>query len=383
MHPRSGFSGNDPVFMKFDAWGDYIGIRHDTSNNIQFEIVYGNNYSCGVYSIPNSNVPDGVWTHLSYTFDSGHTEAYINGEVVGTRDCGVILTIPSYSNNWLIGSGPGKFDGLIDEARLYSRALSQAEIDELYNQGQAKINASQETKLTDGLVGNWTFDGNHMDWGSASEVLDQGSGGNDGDVVSLSTSDAVIGKVGQALDFDGVDDKIVVSHDNSLNIGTGDFTFNAWIYPKDVVNGCSGGVNCMEDYLFEKYQDNNNYFWVRFRDEDWLQFYSEVSNVAYGKQFNVNAATKLIENQWQMITILLNRTSDELIYYRNGAYGGSEPADNSITGIDFSNTGSFFIGAPFTVGAYSNVFNGSMDEVRTYNRALSSDEINQLYMMGK
>jgi hypothetical protein len=56
------------------------------------------------------------------------------------------------------------------------------------------------------------------------------------------------------------------------------------------------------------------------------------------------------------------------------------------TGASGGNTGTYF--GPSTPGAIGNnntsaAFNGDIDEVRLYNRALSADEVAALYNMGR
>ncbi|HEY4714989.1 MAG TPA: LamG-like jellyroll fold domain-containing protein, partial [Candidatus Paceibacterota bacterium] len=46
-------------------------------------------------------------------------------------------------------------------------------------------------------------------------------------------------------------------------------------------------------------------------------------------------------------------------------------------------TPDFYIGARLTSGALSAFFNGTIDDVRIYNRALSATEIKQLYNLGR
>ena len=71
--------------------------------------------------------------------------------------------------------------------------------------------------LTNGLVGNWTFNGPDM---NATKALDTSGQGNHGALTNGPARAA--GKVGQALSFDAVDD--FVSVPNSSSIDTDNFT---------------------------------------------------------------------------------------------------------------------------------------------------------------
>lgn len=62
-----------------------------------------------------------------------------------------------------------------------------------------------------------------------------------------------------------------------------------------------------------------------------------------------------------------------LYAYKNGVLVSSVAAGNTPTGCDL------FIGTAGT----SQYFDGTIDDVRIYDRALSAQEVAQLYAMGK
>jgi len=79
----------------------------------------------------------GVWAHLALTYDGTTVRYYLNGEEIYTAQASGTLSKTYYP--WQIGAN-GKnsnyFKGLIDDVRIYDRALSAAEIEELANSGQ-------------------------------------------------------------------------------------------------------------------------------------------------------------------------------------------------------------------------------------------------------
>ena len=77
---------------------------------------------------PTAN-PVNAWTYVALTYDGATVRLYINGTQVASRAAtGAIQT--TNSPLWIGGNSPyGEyFQGLIDEARVYNRALTQAEV---------------------------------------------------------------------------------------------------------------------------------------------------------------------------------------------------------------------------------------------------------------
>lgn len=76
-----------------------------------------------------SGPPLNAWTHLAFTYDGATEKLYVNGVLVASRaQTGAI----SAANGVLHIGGDSvwgeHFQGLIDEVRIYNRALSAAEI---------------------------------------------------------------------------------------------------------------------------------------------------------------------------------------------------------------------------------------------------------------
>jgi hypothetical protein len=99
------------------------------------------------YTLIYTPVQTGQWRHFAATFDStsGNMKIYTNG-VVAVQTSTPLRPIGAYPPSWNPGIGIGNvsgtinhasFDGLIDDLALYSRALSQAEVQSIYNSGTA------------------------------------------------------------------------------------------------------------------------------------------------------------------------------------------------------------------------------------------------------
>jgi len=108
--------------------------------------------------------------------------------------------------------------------------------------GSMTLNKTSLT-LDDGLVGHWTFDGADM----INNVADASGQGNHGSLKGQTATSSVRGKIGQGLEFDGLDD--YVNMGDVLDVGTGDFTASAWIRTSSTTPN---------QYIVEKFQSNTD-----------------------------------------------------------------------------------------------------------------------------
>src|SRR3989344_5253607 len=163
-----------------------------------------NDYSTG-------NACDTKWHHHLITYDGVTSHWFKDAIEIGS---GATHTLNTTNAVVKIGDRPDggwKFNGLIDDVRIYIRALSQAEITALYTATKGQKVSTTNTNsvangnpLASGLVGHWTFDGNKM----LTNVGDSSGQGNNGSLIGQAATTTVPGKVGQALSFDGTDDYV-------------------------------------------------------------------------------------------------------------------------------------------------------------------------------
>jgi fibronectin type 3 domain-containing protein len=84
--------------------------------------------SMGIVDAPDA-IPVGTWTHLASTYDGWNLRLYVNGVQVASRVGGSAMAATT-NPLWIGGNQPygEHFEGLIDEVRVYNRALTQAEV---------------------------------------------------------------------------------------------------------------------------------------------------------------------------------------------------------------------------------------------------------------
>jgi len=186
-------------------------------------------------------------------------------------------------------------------------------------------------------------------------VYDQSGFGNNGTIYGATF---VNSPFLYALSFDGVDDYVSVPHSASLNI-SGPITILAWVYVTKLNVDQKICGKQSPGYKLGIYTNNKVEFEIR-----------DPSGTYYFNR-NVAGGTVLEANKW---------------YFVGGWWDGSEirsivngnfERPYSYTGSMGTTTNPLVIGRePFSSGYY---FNGIIDEVRIYNRALSDEEIKQLY----
>ncbi len=314
-----------------------------------------------------TTIPLNQWSYITISRASTTVKFYKDGAFLSQS---TFTGVVNGGDGILIGKGffggPYFFNGLIDEVRIYNRTLSDGEIQYLYRKNAkefgTKINVSKKDKFTSGLVGYWSFDGPTINWATG-QVTDLSVSGNTGQLLNMSTTTSPIeGIVGQALKFDGVNDKFHVSDNDVLDIAAAaNFSVAMWVYPYSNQQG----------YIIEKRQVGGSYLpfysvWF-LNGVTEFEIYSDVGWNPYGGTLN----TPL--NTWSFITY--KKINNTVYSYLNGAFVESV-ADAKYAG-EVSNNGKFSIG--YRAAFNDQYFNGATDEVRVYSRALSDAEIMDMY----
>jgi PKD repeat protein len=162
------------------------------------------------------------------------------------------------------------------------------------------------------------------------------------------------GHSGRALQFDGVNDWVTVNDSASLDLSTG-MTIEAWVYPTALTDG--GKTVVMKE-------NSGTEVYSLYASEDVNQ---PISYVNDGNYRSVSGLNPLQLNQWTHIVT----TYDGL--YQRLYIDGKEVAKSKMNGQIQQSMGELHIGGNSLWGEF---FEGYIDEVRIYNRALTVDEVN-------
>ena len=315
--------------------------------------------------VSTETISTNAWYHLAATYDSssGKLEFFVNGTLKNT--C-------TWSGKIQINSGPitfgyrsdalggDQFLGLIDELEIFNRALTAGEIKAIYDAGSAGKRKPQPIQPPGGMVGWWPGDEN------ANDI----QGGNHGTLSGDATFAG--GMVGQAFSFDGTGDFVEVPHNASLKLPQ--FSVDAWvlidpaltagqynvIVGKEDGSTANGGVGLI-------YDDRNSAGKL-------------IMSVISGPSVFSNA-------------ILPNAITNASFYHLAGTFDGSQARlylNGSLVVTGPAIPGIAFNTFPLRIGAMNlkertgidDRFEGLIDEVELFDRALSAAEIRAIYDAG-
>ena len=213
---------------------------------------------------------------------------------------------------------------------------------------------------TNGLVGYWNFDE-----GSGTAANDSSGNSNTGTLTNNPTWTQ--GKVGGAILFDGLDDYVDVGTRSSLNL-SGEVTISAWV--KDIktsgasrsILGDTSNAGAAAQYLLSR--DNSNVPKIAVQ---W-------GNTAGKPGVVTKSNTGMTKDVFYHVVMIRQGSAGAWTgsVYINGVLDAS-----TATSTDPSVQNRFAIGRKG--GSSSEYWNGVIDEVRIYNRALSTDEVQALY----
>ncbi|MBI5153458.1 MAG: laminin G domain-containing protein, partial [Parcubacteria group bacterium] len=218
---------------------------------------------------------------------------------------------------------------------------------------------AQSADVTSGLVGSWNFD-------EEGGTVATDSSGNNNPGALVGGPEWVMGKSGKALSFDGVDDYVDIGDKATLD-NFQDMSISLWLQ----TNVSQIGV------LVNKYENgaNNGYYLAignKFSSSDKITFF--VDGSSEDKFFTDNG---VINGQWHHIAAVYKSGVGPKIYIDGSEQSGSRE------GVAQSSIGtapgrSFRIGQ-YSPGGYNFYYKGLMDEVKVYNRALTSSDVGALY----
>jgi Concanavalin A-like lectin/glucanases superfamily len=190
-----------------------------------------------------------------------------------------------------------------------------------------------------------------FDEGTGVTVLDASGNGNTGTVNGGATW--VAGRYGNALSFNGTNARVFVNAASSLDLG-GEMTLEAWVQPTASQSGWRTIVQREVDAYFLN------------GSHDGVALGPSGGGTLGGSTTFTGATSAMAIGAWTHLALTYDGSLLQL--YVNGV----PTASQSVSGAISSSGNPLWIGGNNPYGEY---FNGLIDEVRVYNRALSQTEI--------
>ena len=327
-----------------------------SSNNISIKLTSSNNNIIITNNLFNNTL--GIWLDPSF-----NNLVYNNlfNNALNARDDGVnFWNTTRTSGVNIIGKGflGGNFwndyngqdidgDGLGDSLLPYtSLGGIQNNGDFLPLVGQACVSPPSS------MIGWWTGDGNSDD------ILGVYNG-------TLRGATFILGKVGQAFSFDGVNDYVEIPDNQRLQPNSGSFAIDFWTRPSSVTPSArliwknDGDTPPHRGYFVMLSQGK-----YRFEVGDGLT------------SQGVDSLTSAIPGEWVHIAAVRDNAAGKIALYVNGVKEAEaiDPTDSVEYSVNLSLGGRPQIATEF--------YHGSIDEVEIFHRALSEQEIQTLYDAG-
>lgn len=350
-------------------FGDFNAAGADVSGSLSAGVYADDNFKINIGN--GSTVESSVntsfssyynkWTHIAISIASDGKTATLyldNNKTVGT-------TVTTAMQNGQLPVGLGhysatassnnEFTGLLDQVRIFSSSLSQTDIDALYAEKPEHITLDSTDPFGDSdLIQYLKFDNN-----VTASVGSNGTSNN----VTFSTN-RLFGT--HSASFNGSSSTVTVedSSANAFGFPTHTGTISCWIYmdslssENPLVNKRDTGSPGNRHYIFTVPTDGNLDFIVYNTDTN---------------SQTVTSNTTLSTNKWYHVAVTLTTSTIKLFI------DGVEDVSASSTYSSIQNDGADLqIGYRGKNSGYF-YFDGLIDQVRIFDRALEGDEVFTLY----
>ena len=225
------------------------------------------------------------------------------------------------------------------------------------------IFASAHTEVTyaqsieDGLGGHWTFDKSDTDAKTAKDAL----GEHDGEI--LGAPKIVEGIVGEALSFNGEEDYVVMgAATEGQNV-----TYAMWIKVETLPAG-------PKVVIWDDDPQGGGDSWLELLADGTLQ------TQRAGDGFGVfKTVTPVEEGEWTHITFVADGDSEKKVLYLNGE--ADAEADGVINSRDTRSHVVVAVGHDRNAFIKPLYFEGEIDDVAVYHRALDEKEVQENYQI--
>lgn len=339
------------------------GLGFETNKEIQ---MYLDHYGPGQQTLFSTNLVwvDKVWYQVTVTRQSGLVTIYRNGVPIAAQQFTTTNpSLPGLSDLTIggrldVGKVGHPFKGKIDEVRLYNRALSASEVQQLY-----QYESSPHPFITDGLVAYFPFNGN---------ASDATGNGHNGLATGATLTTNRWGEANQAYLFNSL---AYITAPLGTIVFSNDFTVSVWFNATQIPGGWHKLISVptpnQQEAVFDVTIPGTA---CGCGGSGHLIASSSYAPAAHSWFLDRAEQTPL--NSFNQV--IVTKSGANVKMYVNGqiAITGNVSVPNLQVG-DTLWIGRAATDHPTIPGAYG--FRGVLDDIRIYNRALSANEVQQLY----
>ncbi len=310
-----------------------------------------------------------TWEHVALTFKANNVvRMYING----VEDANSPWSIPALDdveddgNSLYIGNDSTNtrdFIGKIDEAKMWSRELTREEIFNEYYSALNDITAGTE-KSIGGLVAHYELE----KITSGTTIKDSVGNDNTGTIHNMDIdSDFIRGVHGNALNFNKNNNEYIdIPDSDNLDFGTTqDFSISAWIRG-------NGGVGDELTVVAKGDTGGDPRFMMKVNDANNDRILFTV------REIDCNGSTDVLDGQWHHLLMSVDRDGS----FKGYVDGVQDCSAGTTASENVSSSVPLQIGRSYQTSD-RRYFNGDIDDVKIWNKALDHREVNIEYNGGK
>ena len=316
--------GDDSVNLIYRSGTDLWRWRYEGSGNADY------------LEENDTDIPQNIWTHVVGVWDESGDDTisfFVDGAETSNSPVGALAVMDS--------------------------SFISADIGATYDGSDPYTGQLQEFWTTnDAKDANWSESCNQA---QRDAVISWGS-----EEINTYSGDWISGKYGNALDFDGSNDYILVSNATSTSI-TGDLSISAWIRPdaissEQTILGKWDETTANNDRSYRLYLDVSNK----------LNFSVSATGTTVITHTGTN--TTFSAGNWYHVEAIYDNAGTMDLYV-NGKLDVTQKSSSVPASVD-NNTSNLYIGAKEnTSGNIDTYFNGAIDDVRIYNYARTASQV--------
>jgi hypothetical protein len=293
------------------------------------------------------------WIFVCATYDDHSYKFYRNGNLLFNNTSFNVYNF--YKPQLLIGQRHGSpglnlsdryLKALIDDVRIYNRALSEAEVAALYELEKPDLLEIPQVNPESSLVAYYPFNGN---------ANDESGNGNDGEVIGATLGNDRYGNSNSAYEFNGVNNYIDLTNADFAISGRKPRSIFGWIKTAKKTNTLVSLGTASPNNAFTLGNISGN---------------GVLSVMGYSNDFYPREGIKYNDDKWNFIGVTYDADGN-ITTYVNGKL------DNVGERILNTSGNKNYIGV--NNHGFTNHTKGSIDDVRIYSRALSAAEVAALY----